>query len=120
MAATTIGLNTLQFGTSSVTGGVIVSSFEETIKSEPVELLKGDGTFQAVAYANPQTNASMTIVGGSSAYSGVGAAFGIAGNSLLTGEAAVYIENIQITKRNDGFSETSLSLVGWDNLGQSS
>jgi hypothetical protein len=121
MAVTTIGLTTLKFGTSTVTGTAVVSSYEETIRSEPVELAKGDGTFQAVAYANPHSTGSITIIQGATSYGGVGAAIGNGGNELLSGKpSAMFVENVQINARNDGFTETTISLIGWDNLGQAS
>lgn len=121
MALTTIGLNTLSFGTTAV-GSAIVSSYEETISSEPVELMGGNGTFSAVAFANPQANISMTIIQGSTSYGGVGALVTTAtGSSSLVGlPTALHVDSVQVTAKNDGFTETTLTLQGWNNLGSSS
>ena len=64
MALTTIGLNNLKFGTTQESSSV-VRSYEQTITCDPVELLDGDGTFEAVAFANPRTTVNLTLVSGS-------------------------------------------------------
>jgi hypothetical protein len=117
MAVTTIGLTTLFFGTA-LAGSQVVSSYEETIKSEPVELGKGDGTFQAVVFANPQTTINGTIISGS-ATGAVGSASSLFGATFLTGaqaQSSLYIDNISRTATNDGFTETTISAIGWLNL----
>jgi hypothetical protein len=116
MALTTIGLSTLKFGTSAESSSV-VRSYEETIKCDPVELMAGDGTFQAVAIANPNSSASITIVSGSVS-SGIGASFSQTGNTFLTGMDSLYVESLSKTLTNDGFSEVQISAVGYVNLGQ--
>jgi hypothetical protein len=114
MALTTIGLTTLKFGTTEENSAV-VKSYEETIKCDPVELLGGDGSFKAVAFSNPNSTASITIV--TSSTSGIiGAAFGQTGNSFLTGVDTLYVESSSRTLTNDGFSETQISAVGYANL----
>jgi hypothetical protein len=118
MALTTIGLTSLKFGTTSESSAV-VRSYEETIKCDPVELMSGDGTFQAVAIANPNSSASITIV--SSSVSGsIGASFSQTGNTFLTGIDTLYVESSSKTLTNDGFAEVQISAVGYLNLGQSS
>jgi hypothetical protein len=118
MALTTIGLTTLKFGTSSESSAV-VRSYEETIKCDPVELIAGDGTFQAVAIANPNSSASITIVSGSVSGS-IGASFSQTANSFLTGVDTLYVESASRTLTNDGFSELQISAIGYTNLGQAS
>ena len=118
MAVTTIGLTTLFFGTTQASGQV-VSSYEETIKSEPVELGSGTGIFQAVVYANPQTTINGTIISGS-ASGVVGAASSLFGATFLTGaqaQSSLYIDNISRNATNDGFTETTISAIGWASLG---
>lgn len=118
MAVTTIGLSTLFFGTA-LASSQVVSSYEETIKTEPVELGKGDGTFQAVAFVNPQTSINGTIVSGT-ATGLVGGSLSLltTGNTFLTGTAGTYyIENISRNATNDGFTETTISAIGWSSLG---
>lgn len=121
MAVTTIGLTTLFFGTAQ-SGSQIVSSYEETIKSEPVELTQGNGTFSAVAFANPQTMISGTIISGTvSASIGSSLSFLTSGNTFLSGAAGTYfIESISRNSTNDGFTETSISAIGYASLGQTS
>jgi hypothetical protein len=117
MAATTIGLSGLSFGTTAEDGAV-VRSYEETIKCDPVELLDGDGTFQAVAFSNPNSSANITIVSGS-ASAGIGSAFSQTGNTDLTGiDNPLYVDSCSRTLTNDGFAETQISASGWLNLGQ--
>jgi hypothetical protein len=116
MPATCIGLTTLKFGTEDESSAV-VRSFEETIKCDPVELMSGDGTFQAVAISNPNSSASITIVSGSVS-AGIGSAFSQATNTFLTGLDTLYVESASRTLTNDGFSETQISAVGYLNLGQ--
>ena len=117
MALTTIGLTTLKFGTSDV-GSAVVRSFEEAIKCDPVELMGGQGTFQAVAITNPQTSMSMTIVSGSASAS-VGATISAAANTFLTGvQGSVFVESASRTLTNDGFAEFQVSAIGYSNLGQ--
>lgn len=122
MAVTTIGLSTLFFGTAS-SGSQVVSSYEETYKAEPVELASGTGTFQAVAFPNPQVTINGTIISGT--------ATGLVGASLIlltssntfltmTGISAWYIENISRNATNDGFTETTITATGWASLGSSS
>jgi hypothetical protein len=122
MAVTTIGLSTLFFGTA-LSGSQVVSSYEETYKAEPVELMKGDGTFQAVAYPNAQVTINGTIISGT-ATGLVGASLALltTGNTFLTmtGISAWYIENISRNATNDGFTETTITATGWQNLGSSS
>jgi hypothetical protein len=122
MAVTTIGLSTLTFGTAS-SGSQVVSSYEETYKSEPVELMAGNGTFQAVVYANPQVTINGTIISGT-ATGLVGAALILltTGNTFLTisGISTYYIENISRNATNDGFTETTITATGWQNLSSSS
>jgi len=121
MAVTTIGLSTLFFGTAQA-GSSIVSSYEETVKAEPVELGSGSGTFQAVAYVNPQTTINGTIISGS--VSGlVGGELSVltSNNTFLTGTAGTYyIDNISRNATNDGFTETTISAIGWSSLGNTS
>ena len=121
MAVTTIGLSTLFFGTA-LSSSQVVSSYEETVKSETLELGKGDGTFQAVVYANPQTTINGTIISGNAA-GNVGSALTLltTGNTYLTGTAGTYyIENISRNATNDGFTETTISAIGWPSLGATS
>ena len=121
MAVTTIGLTTLFFGTAQA-GTSVVSSYEETIKSEPVELGSGTGTFQAVVYANPQTTINGTIISGSATGS-IGAASSLFSSTFLTGaqaQSSLYIDNISRNATNDGFTETTISATGWLSLGQTS
>ena len=119
MALTTIGLTTLKFGTADFSSSV-VRSFEEAIKCDPVELMGGSGTFQAVAITNPQTSMSMTIVSGTTA-GAIGALVSASANTFLTGvQANVYIESASRTLTNDGFAEYQVSAVGYSNLGQAS
>jgi hypothetical protein len=114
MAATNIGLTTLEFGTSEESSSV-VRSYEETIKCDPVELMAGDGTFQAVAISNPNSSASITIVSGSVSAS-VGSAFSLTLNTFLTGMDSLFVESASRTLTNDGFAETQISAVGYLNL----
>ena len=116
MAATTIGLSTLTFGTGSESSAV-VRSYEETIKYDPVELMGGNGTFQAVAISNPNSSASITIVSGTVS-AGIGSVFSQTGNSFLTGVDTLYVESASRTLTNDGFAEVQISAVGYENLGQ--
>jgi hypothetical protein len=118
MALTTIGLTTLKFGTTSESAAV-VRSYEETIKCDPVELMSGDGTFQAVAIANPNSSASITIVSGAVSGS-IGASFSQTGNTFLTGIDTLYVESSSKTLTNDGFAEVQISAIGYSNLGQAS
>ena len=119
MAATSIGLSNLTFGTADFNGSV-VRSFEQTIKCDPVELMGGDGRFKAVAISNPNTSISMTIVSGTET-GGIGEAVSAAANTFLTGsQASLYIESSSLTFTNDGFAEVQLSASGWVNLGQTS
>ncbi len=117
MAATSIGLTTLKFGTTAESSSV-VRSYEETIKCDPVELMNGSGTFQAVALSNPNSSASITIVSGAVSAS-VGSAFSLnAGNTFLTGMDSLFVESASRTLTNDGFAETQISAVGYLNLNQ--
>jgi len=122
MAVTTIGLSTLFFGTA-LSGSQVVSSYEETYKAEPVELMNGNGTFQAVAYPNAQVTINGTIISGT-ATGLVGGALALltSGNTFLTmtGISTYYIENISRNATNDGFTETTITATGWANLGNSS
>lgn len=118
MALTTIGLSGLSFGTTQESSSV-VRSYEETIKCDPVELMDGDGTFQAVAFSNPNSSANITIVSGSVS-AGVGSAFSQTGNTFLTGIDTLYVDSCSKTLTNDGFSEVQISASGWSNLGQAS
>jgi len=115
MALTTIGLTTLKFGTTDESSAV-VRSYEETIKCDPVELLGGNGTFQAVAISNPNSSASITIVSGSVS-AGIGSAFSQTQNTFLTGVDSLFVESASRTLTNDGFAETQISAVGYTNLG---
>jgi hypothetical protein len=114
MAATCIGLTTLKFGTSDESSSV-VRSYEETIKCDPVELMAGNGTFQAVAISNPNSSASITIVSGSVS-AGIGSAFSQNANTFLTGVDSLFVESASRTLTNDGFAETQISAVGYANL----
>ena len=114
MALTTIGLTTLKFGTSDESSAV-VRSYEETIKCDPVELMGGNGTFQAVALSNPNSSASITIVSGSVSGS-IGASFSQTANTFLTGVDSLFVESSSRTLTNDGFSEVQISAVGYANL----
>lgn len=119
MALTTIGLTNLTFGTSAETGAV-VKSYEESVKCDPVELMAGNGTFQAVAFANPNSTASITIVS-ASVSAGIGSAFSQTGNSYpITTLDTLYVESCSKTLTNDGFSEVQISAVGYANLNQTS
>lgn len=119
MAATTIGLNNLTFGTDAEASSV-VRSYEESIKCDPVELLNGDGAFQAVVFANPNFSANITLVN-STTNPSVGSAFGLTANSQLTGVSGnLYIDSASRTITNDGFTEVQISASGWNNLGQAS
>lgn len=116
MPATTIGLSNLTFGTTAESSAV-VRSYEETIKCDPVELLSGDGSFQAVAFANPNSSVNITLVSGS--VSGqLGASFTQTANSSVSGIGSLYIDSISRTLTNDGFAETQISASGWTNLNQ--
>jgi hypothetical protein len=114
MALTTIGLTSLKFGTTDESSSV-VRSYEETIKCDPIELMGGNGTFQAVAISNPNSSASITIVSGSVSGS-IGASFAQTGNTFLTGVDTLYVESASRTLTNDGFSEVQISAVGYANL----
>lgn len=116
MALTTIGLTTLKFGTTDESSAV-VRSYEETIKCDPVELMGGNGTFQAVAISNPNSSASITIVSGSVSAS-IGASFSQTQNTFLTGIDSLFVESASRTLTNDGFSEVQISAVGYLNLNQ--
>jgi len=119
MAATTIGLTNLTFGTSDFSSSV-VRSFEQTIKCDPVELMGGDGTFKAVAISNPNTSISMTIVSGAVS-AGIGSTLSAAANTFLTGgQTSLYVESASRTFTNDGFAELQVSASGWSNLNQAS
>ena len=116
MAVTTIGLTTLFFGTVQA-GTSVVSSYEETLKSEPVELASGSGTFQAVAFVNPQMTINGTIISGTATGS-VGAVTTLFGSTFLTGfSGSLYVDNISRNATNDGFTETTISAIGWTSLG---
>lgn len=117
MAATTIGLGSLIFGTTEESSSV-VRSYEETIKCDPVELLAGDGTFKAVAFSNPNSSVNITLVSGS--VSGlVGSTFSLTQNTLLNGmDTPLYVDSCSRTLTNDGFAEVQISASGWLNLGQ--
>jgi hypothetical protein len=118
MALTTVGLTTLRFGTSDQSSSV-VKSYEETIKCDPVELISGDGSFKAVAIANPNSSVSITIVSG--VVSGnAGGAFSFTGNSLITGLDSLYVESASRTLTNDGFTESQITAIGTGNLGYTS
>lgn len=115
MAATSIGLTNLTFGTADFSGSV-VRSFEQTIKCDPVELMGGNGTFKAVVISNPNTSMSMTIVSGATS-AGIGEAVSAAANTFLTGgQTSLYVESSSRTFTNDGFAEIQLSASGWANL----
>ena len=115
MAATCIGLTTLKFGTTEESSSV-VRSYEETIKCDPVELMGGDGAFQAVALSNPNSSASITIVSGSVSAS-IGAELTLTTNTFLTGvHTPLYVESVSRTLTNDGFAEIQISAVGYLNL----
>jgi hypothetical protein len=115
MALTTIGLTTLKFGTTDESSAV-VRSYEETIKCDPVELMSGNGTFQAVAFANPNSSASITIVSGTVS-AGIGSAFAQDANSYpIAGIDSLFVESCSRTLTNDGFTETQISAVGYANL----
>lgn len=118
MALTTIGLTNLIFGTTQESS-CVVRSFEQTIKCDPIELLDGDGTFEAVAFSNPNTTINITLVSGSvSAPVGTLTALDN-NNTYLTGaDASVYVNACNITRTNDGFSEVQISADGWTNLNQ--
>lgn len=116
MAATTIGLSNLIFGTSGESSAV-VRSYEETIKCDPVELLDGDGDFKAVALSNPNSSVNITIVSGSVS-AGVGSVFSLTSNTFLTGIDSLYVDSCSRTLTNDGFAETQISASGWTNLNQ--
>lgn len=119
MALTTIGLSNLTFGTTAESSAV-VKSYEESIKCDPVELMAGNGTFQAVAFANPNSTASITIVSGTVS-AGIGSAFSQTGNSYpITTSDTLYVESASRTLTNDGFAEVQISAIGYLNLGQSS
>ena len=118
MAATTIGLTGLSFGTTAESSAV-VRSYEETIKCDPIELLDGDGDFKAVAFSNPNSSANITIVSGSVS-AGIGSAFSQTGNTGLTGINTLYVDSCSRTLTNDGFTEVQISASGWSNLGQAS
>ena len=117
MALTTIGLNNLKFGTTQESSSV-VRSYEQTITCDPVELLDGDGTFEAVAFANPRTTVNLTLVSGSVS-AAVGTLTALDGNNTyVTGaDASVYVASCNATLTNDGFSEVQISAEGWANLG---
>jgi hypothetical protein len=118
MPLTTIGITTLKFGTDAETSAV-VRSYEETIKCDPVELMAGNGVFQAVAIANPNSSASITIVSGTVSGS-IGASFTQTANTFLTGVNSFYVESASRTLTNDGFTEVQISAVGYANLGVAS
>ena len=114
MPSTIIGLSTLTFGADEESSSV-VRSYEEAIKCDPVELMSGDGTFQAVAIANPNSSASITIVSASLS-ANIGSAFSQTANTLLTGVDSLFVESSSRTLTNDGFAETQISAVGYLNL----
>ena len=114
MPLTTIGLTTLTFGTDAESSAV-VRSYEETIKCDPVELMGGNGTFQAVALSNPNSSVSITIVSGSVSGS-IGASFSQIVNTFLTGVDSLFVESASKTLTNDGFAEVQISAVGYANL----
>ena len=116
MALTTIGITTLKFGTTAESSAV-VRSYEETIKCDPVELMNGSGTYQAVAFANPNSSVSITLVSGTVSGS-IGASFSQTANTFLTGVDSLFVESSSRTLTNDGFSEVQISAVGYANLTQ--
>lgn len=118
MAATTIGLSNLSFGTAQESSSV-VRSYEETIKCDPVELLNGDGAFQAVVFSNPNSSVNITLVSGTVS-AGIGGSFTLnTNNTDLTGmDASLYVESCSRTLTNDGFAEVQISASGWLNLNQ--
>ena len=117
MALTTIGLTTLKFGTT-VESTSVVRSYEETIKCDPVELINGSGTYQAVAFSNPNSSVSITIVSGAVTGS-IGGVFSLTQNTFLTGlDSPLYVESSSKTLTNDGFAEVQISAVGYLNLTQ--
>lgn len=119
MAAVTIGLTNLTFGTLDEST-YVVRSFEESITCDPVELLSGDGTFSAVALANPRTTTNITLVTTAISAS-VGSLTVLNSNSMLTGEDTdIYISSSNVTLTNDGFAEIQISAEGWKNLNQTS
>lgn len=120
MALTTIGLSNLRFGTTQESSSV-VRSFEQTITSDPVELLDGDGTFEAVAFSNPRTSVNITLVSGTVS-AAVGALTTLDNNNTFltlnsTTEASVYVASCNATLTNDGFAEIQITAEGWTNLG---
>ena len=117
IALTTIGITTLTFGTTNVSSSV-VRSYEETIKCDPIELMAGNGTFQAVAISNPNTSMSMTIVSGTTT-GAVGALISATDNTFLTGaQTTLHIDSSSRTMTSDGFTEFQVSASGWANLGE--
>ena len=117
MALTTIGLSNLKFGTTQASSSV-VRSYEETISCDPVELLDGDGTFEAVAFANPRTTVNITLVSGSvSAPVGSLTTLDNANTYLAGKQADVYVASANATRTNDGFAEIQITAEGWENLG---
>lgn len=116
MPATTIGLSNLRFGTTQSSSSV-VRSYEQTITSDPVELLGGNGVFQAVAFANPRTTVNITLVSGTVS-AAVGSLTALDNeNSFLTGaDANVYVASANATLTNDGFAEIQITAEGWANL----
>lgn len=115
MAATILNSASLTFGTSDESS-FVVKSYEETIKCDPIELLSGDGIFQAVAISNPNSSATITIVSNSQTAS-IGSAFSLNGNASLSGMDTLYIDSCSKTMTNDGFVEAQITAVGWGNLG---
>lgn len=120
MPLTTIGLSNLRFGTTQESSSV-VRSFEQTITSDPVELLDGDGTFEAVAFSNPRTSVNITLVSGTVS-AAVGALTALDNNNTFltlnsTTEASVYVSSCNATLTNDGFAEVQVTAEGWTNLG---
>jgi hypothetical protein len=118
MAATTIGLSTLTFGTVEASSSV-VRSYEETISCDPIELVDGVGTFKAVAISNPNTSVSITLVSGTVS-AGIGSAFSLDDtNTFLTGmDTSLFVESASLNLTNDGFAEVQISAVGYLNLNQ--
>jgi len=115
MASTTIGVNTLKFG-ASLEGTTIVRSYEESIKCDVVEIPNGEGVFGAVAFANPNSSANITVISATTG-GNIGSEFTLDGNTMLTGMDTLYIESATRNFTNDGFAETQISASGWKNLG---
>jgi len=114
MAATTIGTANLTFGITTETGG-LVQSFSEVRNVEKQEVRNNQGEITGVAFYNPTTAYSLSIIT-TSAFSttSAGAAISIANAAQSTG--ATRIDSLTINKSNDGFVTVDISATGYPSV----